>query len=159
MKVMEIYALFFVFLIPNAIILCIFFLTAIAIKGIKKHNIVMTVPAIMMCAFVCICVLQSDFIKSRKIIDRDWLLGKSIDQIECRYTSDGEWNPAEVICINEKQYIFCARETIAWNLFDGVRAEKLFYVYLNDESRVEDVYQTSFGGEVPLSEYDYWDRW
>ena len=115
--------------------------------------------AVIAIGVITMLLLQSDFVKNRRIVNESWLLGKSVDQVELRYTKNGNKHFDDVIFLDGRKYLLCAREVIAWNFFDGAQVEKCYYVHINNDQKIDDVYDVLWGADLPLSYYEYWDRW
>ena len=96
-------------------------------------------------------------VKSRKVVDTDWMIGKTIDEIAHRYSYPPD--SLEVYMGDHSPYILCAREIFLSDPIDGMEGQYMYYVLLDDNGKVVDVKRDIFGGDLPPEEYDYKDRW
>ena len=104
--------------------------------------------------------MYHDYFKSRKIVDEEWKIGKSISQVRERYSCPKDIGKKyDSIIIDGEEYVFCVREIIAGDIVDGVEVEKLFCVKLDDKYRISDVRYCGWNELVQLSEYKYYQRW
>ena len=155
----ETYAFTFSVGVPIGIALVIVVLIIIGVGVSEKKIIFGAIFVTIIIGVITIFFLQSDFVKSRRKVNERWLLGKSVDQVEWRYPKDGNKHFDDVIVLDGRKYLLCAREVIVWNLFDGTQGEKCYYVHINNDKKIDDVYDVLWGADLPLSYYDYWDRW
>lgn len=113
------------------------------------------IPAIIMGLF-----LQSDFAKSRKYVDEEWMIGKTIDRVGIRYshpsdTSQGIYVPT---VIDGKEYEFCAREICESDFLD-VDGEILYYVLTDSKGKITEVKSIRRGIFRSEKECDTYSRW
>ncbi len=74
-----------------------------------KKTIVLLVGSLVMILFsVGIYIfINSDYFKSRKVVDMDWMLGKTIEEITQRYSYPPE--STKIHMSNHSPYVLCAR--------------------------------------------------
>ena len=101
--------------------------------------------------------INSDYVKSRKVVDIDWMLGKTIEEISRRYSYPPE--STKTYMCDHSPYVICAREIFLYDPIDGVKGEYVYYALLDEKGRVIDVMRSFYGGDIPPQEYDYEDRW
>ncbi|MBR6256479.1 MAG: hypothetical protein IKR23_03790 [Lachnospiraceae bacterium] len=124
-----------------------------------KKTIVLLIGALVMILFsVGIYIfINSDYFKSRKVVDTDWMIGKTIDEIAHRYSYPPD--SLEAYMVDHTPYVLCAREIFLYDSWDGMQGQYMYYVLLDDNGKVVDVKIDIFGGDLPPEEYDYNDRW
>ena len=109
-------------------------------------------------------VLQSDFVKARKNVDKEWMIGKTLDQIEDRYSCPIFYkDPSRYVPygIDISKWKFCAREVYRYIDYED---EYLYFAKLDSSGKVCDVMvfdnNYDFPGAVIDHSYDkYEDRW
>ena len=111
----------------------------------------------VICLFCIYTIAESDYIKSRKIVDIDWMYGKTIEEISRRYSYPPD--PLEYAMGDHSPYVLCAREIFLYDPIDGMEGQYMYYALLDDEGRVIDVKRYVYGGDLPPQEYDYSNRW
>ena len=122
----------------------------------KKH----LMRALLVAGLILFVFLQSDFIKSRKRVDVDWMMGKTLETVRWRYSYPTKSEKyQETTIIDNREYVFCAREIFEWDFIDGILGETRYYVYLDESNLIADVRYYDWGGMSPASEYSYIDRW
>ncbi len=132
------------------------FVYVLKMKSDKKA-LIRIVVFMSMILFIC---FQSDFVKSRKTEDLDWMIGKTIDTVRWRYSYPSKsYKYQETKIIDDREYVFCSREIFEWNFFDGVLGEIRYYVYLDESGNIADVKYYEWGGFAPASEYPLSARW
>ncbi len=101
-------------------------------------------------------LLHTDYIKSRKEVNEKWMIGKTLDEISHRYAG----YPSEYAFMDNKSpYVLCTYEIVKYDLWDGIDALYLYYALVDDWGRVSDVKCISYGGDLPLHDYKYEERW
>lgn len=111
--------------------------------------------------FLLVTVLQDDFVKSRKNVETEWMMGKTLEQIAERYSCPVEYKEEK---LKGPDYYFACREIYDWDDFDDVVDEYYYFVALDSSGRVTDIYvydnDNDFTGAVNNHSYDeYQDRW
>ena len=101
--------------------------------------------------------INSDYFKSRKVVDTDWMIGKTMDEIARRYSYPPD--SLEGYMGDHSPYVLCAREIFLYDPWDGMQGQYMYYALLDDNGRVIDVKTYAFGGEMPPEDYAYEDRW
>ena len=142
----------------------IFALLLIRKKGVSGKIIGISIGVLVGIVFpmvLLMTVLQSDFVKSRKNVDKDWLMGKTLEQIEARYSCPEYYKSKK---ITNPDYHFACREIYDWEWFDGCESDYQYIVSLDDSGRVNNivVYDNNydFPGAVNDHSHDkYEDRW
>ena len=107
-------------------------------------------------------VLQSDFVKSRKNVDKDWMVGKTLEQVERRYSCPEYLSYPQFI--KNKGKIICAREIYDWDSMDGWVSEYLYFAQVDGDGKICEVSvfdnNYEWAGTVIDHTYDrYEDRW
>ncbi len=102
--------------------------------------------------------INSDYVKSRKIVDMDWMIGKTMDEIARKYSYPSNPNYYDPYMPDPSPYVLCAREIFV-HYPDAGDGQYLYYALLNGDGIVIDVYRSPFNGDMPPQDYSYWDRW
>ena len=97
--------------------------------------------------------INSDYVKSRKVVDTDWMIGKTIDEITHRYSYPPD--PLEVYMGDHSPYILCAREIFLSDPIDGMEGQYMYYVLLDENGYIIDVDIKDLEGLSHI----YIDRW
>ncbi len=120
----------------------------------------MLMKVMIVASLILLVTLQSGFIKSRKRVDVDWMIGKTLDTVRWRYSSPANSEKyQEPIIIDNRKYVFCTREIFEWDFIDGVLGETRYYVCFDESNLIKDVRFYDWGGMSPASDYSYMDRW
>ena len=146
--------------IPIIVLLLLIGLCITVVQLILKKHYKAVIGIVVLCSVLVFFVAQSDFIKSRKCVDTDWMTGMTCADVRWRYSCPNDLSKyQDTIQIENKDYHFCVREVFEWNFFDGVLGEKRYYVLTDCEGYITDVYCIQWGGFSPASDYSYWERW
>lgn len=119
----------------------------------RKEKIIIFIVFII----VTILFTQSNFVKSRKKVDKEWMIGKTVDNIRLRYAYPKDTH--ERFFDNTEPYILCTHEIYKWNAIDGIQGEYLYYVLLNDSGIVTDVKVYNYDEYGLMQPVSYWSRW
>lgn len=127
----------------------------------KKKESFIIIGFVIMVIGIMILVIQSDFVKSRKTVDEEWMIGKSVSQVRFRYSCPNNIDNScyDEMIFNNELYSFCVREIYSWNIINNNYEEVRFFVQTDDEGKIIDVKRSELGLEWPSSHYNYWDRW
>lgn len=91
---------------------------------------------ILFSLFCVVAVIRCDFVKSRKRVDQNWIMGQSVERVRSRYSyPDDRSKYQESIMYENEEYQFCTREIIKWNLLDGVQVENRYYAQIGDDGK------------------------
>ena len=107
-----------------------------------------------MTAVFLLLLAESDYIKKRREVDKDWLIGKSIWMIGLKYYVEEKNDPAQ--CYEE--YDYCVREVVWGDWLDGMEGGYKYYLRMED-GKVAEVTYFEYGLDVPAENYRYEDRW
>ena len=127
---------------------------------IRKKKPLRAIMCILIAGTVIIGVLQCDFVKSRKTIDTNWMIGKTVSQVRFRYS--GILSKPKVgssIMVGEEEYKYCVREIITWDTWNNNTGEALYFVKTDDDGKIIDVKKKTVNLDLPASEYLYKQRW
>ncbi len=128
----------------------------------KRKDYKKIVLIFLIFVLLILAILQNDFIKSRKHIDEEWMIGKSETIVQLRYSGkfDGMINQDECIQIDGREYHFCVREIFEYDAWENDIEGELYYYVITDENNIiTDVICYQWGGVAPYSEYRDFDRW
>lgn len=104
--------------------------------------------------------IQTDFIKSRKAINENKIIGKNEQIIKLLYCCCDNNNDQNKNVNENNQYDFYIREIIKYDFVNSKLAEKRYYVTTDYEGIITDIKVVLYGDfDIPPSEYSYWDRW
>ncbi|MBQ9867277.1 MAG: hypothetical protein IJM34_09675 [Lachnospiraceae bacterium] len=114
----------------------------------------------MLCQLLTLVVIlfsvsQSDYLKSRKVVDSEWMIGKPVWLVKLRYSS--RRNTMDTIEYDGVEYRFCVREIYMEDWLDGC-VDQIEYYVTEKDGKIADV-KEQYRLEWPKSDYDYWDRW
>ena len=158
---MMILTILYYFVVPVTIILIVLIGILLTIWGISIKDVKRFVIGVTILVMLFIYNSQSDFIKSRKKVDKDWMIGKTLSQVQLRYSTVNEkqHKHEDEIIVNGEVYCYGVREIFAWSIYNGVEGEILYYIKKDHAGKIADVYCVEYGGDVPYSCYDYSERW
>lgn len=114
----------------------------------------------MLCQLLTLVVIllpvsQSDYLKSRKVVDSEWMIGKPVWLVKLRYSS--RRNTMDTIEYDGVEYRFCVREIYLADWLDG-NVDQIEYYVTEKDGKIADI-KERYCLEWPKSDYDYWDRW
>lgn len=126
--------------------------------GIRNKKYSRSIIGIFLTFIVVLLFLRSSFIRSRRVVDTEWMIGKTIEQVRGRYyyPEDAYYPYRE---INGKTYTLCNSELYRWaNL--GSDKYINYYVLTDANERITDIYITidKWYGEDPQNHH-YLSRW
>lgn len=134
----------------------------VLIEAIRKRDVRKLIFGSVIILVVLAGTMQSDAVKSRKVVDEEWMIGKSLDQISWRYSN----KKGEVLTryddleIAGKKYVYCAREIYVWDILYGVCGENLYFALIDENGMAEDIYKISWvSGAISEPLGNYWERW
>ena len=105
-------------------------------------------------------ISQSNFVRARKCVDTDWMLGKTETLVKLRYYSPkDEWYADKVEVYDGVEYHFCISEIFYWGGLWEETGVKIYLVTTDEDGRITDVKWYAWGANGPAHDYDYWDRW
>lgn len=148
-------------ILPAVLVFIIIFGVRLAVHGIRDRAVPRSILGLLLSGTVIIGILSSDFVKGRKIVDENWMIGRTVKQVRQRYSGskDTDASVYDDIYINGVQYSFCVREIYLWYVTDGMTEEVRYYVITDKNGKITDVKRDDRELKKPLSNYDYWDRW
>ena len=105
--------------------------------------------------------MRSGFIRSRKVVDTDWMIGKTVDHVRERYyypRNIPDYLSGEKV-INGEIYTLCNIEKQIWE--GGTYSGSMFYYVRTDEAgkitKVFFISRDRVSGDMP--EHSYLSRW
>ena len=123
----------------------------------QYHGIAIT---LLILFAITVLIFQSDFIRARKCVDTEWMIGKTETLVKLRYYSPkDEWYADKVVVYDGVEYHFCISEIFYWGGLWEETGVKIYLVTTDEDGRITDVEWYDWGANGPSHDYDYWDRW
>ena len=132
-------------------------------RGIRNKNHVKSIVGILLTVIMMILIMRSSFIRSRRVVDTEWMIGKTIEQVRNRYycPKDKHYTYEAEKEINGVRYTLCNVETYIWsNIDDNYYNDQLYYYVLTDmDGRITEVRFLGGSLDGSIKEHSYLSRW
>ncbi|MCR5250088.1 MAG: hypothetical protein K6E50_05725 [Lachnospiraceae bacterium] len=115
----------------------------------KKYKLL--IPLFIVSVAVLALVSGCDYVKSRKRVDADWMVGKTFGLVDMRYSVRENLDDPD-------KGDFYVWEVIDSDWFDGMEGGYRYYFSLQD-GKVAGVNCSAYNLDMEASLYDYDDRW
>ena len=131
------------------------------LKGIRQKKIAISIVGKLLIILILLLIMRSSFIRSRRVVDTEWMIGQTIEQVRDRYyyPKDEHYTQRK---IDGKTYTLCNVETHIWkDIWDSHCDGKMYYYVLTDaEGKITDVrFMNPSGNGGALPEHSYFSRW
>ena len=133
-------------------------------RGIRNKNLVKSIVGVLLTVMMVLLFMRSSFIRSRRVVDTEWMIGKTIEQVRDRYyCPKGDYYTYHADReINGVRYMLCNTETYIWgSLWDDYYNDQLCYYILTDmDGKITEVrFLDASRTDGAIKEHSYLSRW
>lgn len=149
------YLIYYDLFLPNyiPIILTCTVLAGIGMVYTKKYKLL--IPLFIINFAIMVLISGCDYVKSRKRVDADWMIGKPLWMIEMRYSVREDEGCFFSAHSEGDLYVW---EILDSDWLDGVEGGYRYYISVED-GKISNVDCHVYDLDFPSSDYDYEDRW